>query len=224
MRSVYCKVGSILERTTLLLSVFWNHNSSKIVTFKILLTSFTFVPFRIFFLIWVYWHLNLTTWERKIKTTVKYPNETNKATFSINCWHVHICYMKQSNHFQKPCLGVFFVTFLHSFFYHLCLCLSAAILKEKFGFLDIKNLIIKIFTVIYNVLQHYYDEWRSPESWSLLLMSPLADREACALTQSIEKYIKRSFYKTWKNRSFSCFRKQANSCFSGHMPFFEFVL
>ncbi len=40
-----------------------------------------------------------------------------------------------------------------------------------------------------DVLQHYYDEWCSPESWSLLLMSSLAenDREAaCTLRQSVK--------------------------------------
>ncbi len=36
------------------------------------------------------------------------------------------------------------------------------------------SLIIMIFTIKYNVLQLYYDKRCSPESWSSLLMSPLA--------------------------------------------------
>ncbi len=46
---------------------------------------------------------------------------------------------------------------------------------------------------IYDVLQHYYDERCSPESWSLLLMSLLAEnnRGARALRQSVKKYHKR---------------------------------
>ncbi len=31
--------------------------------------------------------------------------------------------------------------------------------------------------IIYDVLQHYYDNRRSPERWSLLLMSPLAENK-----------------------------------------------
>ncbi len=33
----------------------------------------------------------------------------------------------------------------------------------------------RIFTIIYDVLQHYYVERHSPESWSSLLTSPLAE-------------------------------------------------
>ncbi len=48
---------------------------------------------------------------------------------------------------------------------------------------------------IYNVLQHYYDNRHSPESWSLLLTSLPAENNGGerALTQSIEKYNKRLF-------------------------------
>ncbi len=54
---------------------------------------------------------------------------------------------------------------------------------------------IRIFTIIYNVLQHYYDNLCSPESWSSLLMSQLAEnnRGACALRQSVKKHNKRLF-------------------------------
>ncbi len=37
--------------------------------------------------------------------------------------------------------------------------------------------VIRIFTIIYDALQHYYDKWFSPESWSSLLMSPLAKKQ-----------------------------------------------
>ncbi len=62
--------------------------------------------------------------------------------------------------------------------------LSPSILKEKFGFLHIR-LIIRIFVIIYDVLQHHYDELRcSPESWSSLLTSLLAENNGGAKTQS----------------------------------------
>ncbi len=40
--------------------------------------------------------------------------------------------------------------------------------------------------IIYDVLQHYYENWRSPESWSPLLTSQLSEnyRGACALRQT----------------------------------------
>ncbi len=43
--------------------------------------------------------------------------------------------------------------------------------------------------IIYDVLLHYYDNLRCPESWSSLLMSLLAEnnRGACALRQSIKE-------------------------------------
>ncbi len=53
--------------------------------------------------------------------------------------------------------------------------------------------------IIYEVLQHYYDEQRSRESWSSLLMSLLAEtkqQRKCALRQSVEKHNKRLFQKT----------------------------
>ncbi len=42
--------------------------------------------------------------------------------------------------------------------------------------------IIRIVTIIYDVLQHYYDNRCSPESWSSLLTSLLDEnnRRACA--------------------------------------------
>ncbi len=48
---------------------------------------------------------------------------------------------------------------------------------------------------MYDVLQHYYDERRGPESWSSLLTSPLAENNggARALRQSVKKHNKRSF-------------------------------
>ncbi len=48
-----------------------------------------------------------------------------------------------------------------------------------------------------DVLQHDYDEQRSPESWSSLLMSSLAENNgrAHALRQSIKKRNKCSFSK-----------------------------
>ncbi len=50
-------------------------------------------------------------------------------------------------------------------------------LNLKKLFLCTLNLIMRIFTIIYNVLQHYYDNRRSSESWSSLLTSPLAEND-----------------------------------------------
>ncbi len=48
--------------------------------------------------------------------------------------------------------------------------------------------------IMYDVLQHYYD---SPESWSSLLMSPLAENGGTrALSQSVDKHNECSFEKT----------------------------
>ncbi len=47
-------------------------------------------------------------------------------------------------------------------------------LKEKFVFWT-SHLIIRMFMIKYNVLQHYYEKWCSYESWSSLLTSPLAE-------------------------------------------------
>ncbi len=46
-----------------------------------------------------------------------------------------------------------------------------------------------------NTLQHCRDEWCSPESWSSLLTSPLAENigGACALSESVAKYNEHSF-------------------------------
>ncbi len=58
---------------------------------------------------------------------------------------------------------------------------TAASLKEKyffffFLFFCILSLIIRVFTIIYYVLQHYYDKPCSPESWSSLLTSLMNSR------------------------------------------------
>ncbi len=57
------------------------------------------------------------------------------------------------------------------------------------------SLIIRIFTIIYNVLQHYYDKQCSSETLSSLLTSLLAENNggACALGQSVKKYNERLF-------------------------------
>ncbi len=45
--------------------------------------------------------------------------------------------------------------------------------------------------MIHDVLQHYYENWCSPESWSSLLTSLLAEnhRGACALRQAVKKFL-----------------------------------
>ncbi len=48
-------------------------------------------------------------------------------------------------------------------------------LKEKLLFFCTLSLMIRIFTIIYNVLQHYYHERCSQEGWSSLPTSPLAE-------------------------------------------------
>ncbi len=60
---------------------------------------------------------------------------------------------------------------------------------KKEGFFCTLSLIIRIYTIIYNVLLHYYDKHCGPESWSSLLTSPLAEnnRGACAPGQSVKK-------------------------------------
>ncbi len=58
--------------------------------------------------------------------------------------------------------------------FNVFLLLSWCPLKEKFNFWTL-SLIIRIFTVIYNVLRHYYDERCSHKSWSSLLTSLLAE-------------------------------------------------
>ncbi len=52
------------------------------------------------------------------------------------------------------------------------------------------SLLVRIFTIIYDILQYYYDNWRSFESWSSLLTPPLAENNGgtCALRRSVEKY------------------------------------
>ncbi len=68
------------------------------------------------------------------------------------------------------------------------------------------SLIIRIFSIIYDVLQHYDDERCSPESWSSLLTSPLAENNGSlwahqVLRQSVKK---------------GCFKRQDNGrMFSG---------
>ncbi len=48
-------------------------------------------------------------------------------------------------------------------------------LKAEVCFICTLSLIVRIFTIIYNVLQHYCDERCSHESWSSLLTSLLVE-------------------------------------------------
>ncbi len=48
-------------------------------------------------------------------------------------------------------------------------------LKRKVRFFCTLSNIIRIFTIIYDVLWHYYEQQCSPESWSSSLISPLAE-------------------------------------------------
>ncbi len=81
------------------------------------------------------------------------------------------------------------------------------------------SLIIRIFTIIYNVRQHCYDNRGSPESWSSLLTSPLAEKGgdvnlAVSLVMSSHVTSLKHKAKHWyitKSISFSCFTKQTNS-------------
>ncbi len=50
----------------------------------------------------------------------------------------------------------------------ICAILCINTLKEKFVFCTL-SLIIRIFTIIHNFLQHYDDNWWSSKSWSSLL-------------------------------------------------------
>ncbi len=50
-----------------------------------------------------------------------------------------------------------------------------ALLKGEVCVFWTLSLIIRIIMIIYDVLQHYYDESCSEESWSSLLTSPLAE-------------------------------------------------
>ncbi len=61
--------------------------------------------------------------------------------------------------------------------------------KGAVWFFGTLSLITRIFTNIFDVLQLYYDNRCSPESWSSLLTSPPAENNggACALTESVEK-------------------------------------
>ncbi len=49
------------------------------------------------------------------------------------------------------------------------------------------SLIIRIFIIIYDVLQHYYDNQHSPESWSTLLTSLLSENRRSTWTQTIRQ-------------------------------------
>ncbi len=97
-----------------------------------------------------------------------------------------------------------------------------------------------IFTVIYNVVQHYYDEQCSHESWSSLLTPPLAENSWKTMeVKRFDSLSENTCFKRWDNRRlftgvlsrydtrtwiwttvvnvetahFSCLRKQTNSCF-----------
>ncbi len=74
------------------------------------------------------------------------------------------------------------------------------------------SLIIKVFLIISNILQLYYDNQHSPESWSSLLLSQLAEnnRGACALRQS-KNTINTCFRRRETRRMFSCVLSCANS-------------
>ncbi len=48
-------------------------------------------------------------------------------------------------------------------------------LKVKFDFFCTLRLLIRLFLIMYDVLQHYHDEWCHPESWSSVLASALAE-------------------------------------------------
>ncbi len=61
-----------------------------------------------------------------------------------------------------------------SFINQQCKCLEAACWRRGSFFCTL-SLTIRIFTIIYVVLQPFYAEWCSPESWSSLLTSPLAE-------------------------------------------------
>ncbi len=88
-----------------------------------------------------------------------------------------------------------------TFLNYSCVYIKSSNLKEKFGFFCLFfctiiisiSLIIRIFTIVYDVLQHYYDNQHSPESWSSLLTSLLAENNGGALRQSVKKYSKHSF-------------------------------
>ncbi len=68
-------------------------------------------------------------------------------------------------------------------------------LKEKFVFCHIQLYSKDIYDHILCYYVIYYDNQCSDESWSSLLMSPLAgnNKGACALRQSIKKYNKHLF-------------------------------
>ncbi len=67
------------------------------------------------------------------------------------------------------------------------------------------RLIIRIFLIIHDVLQHRYDSWCSPKSWSSLLTSPQAENNggACALRQSVKNSINAYFKRRKTGRMFS---------------------
>ncbi len=73
-------------------------------------------------------------------------------------------------------------------------------LTEWFVFFTV-ILIIRIFMIIYNVLQHYYDKWCSHENWSSLLMPPLAEnswkQRSCSTWEDTTKHwVKFSSFET----------------------------
>ncbi len=94
--------------------------------------------------------------------------------------------------------------------------------------------------------QHHFDDWRSPESWSSLLTSLLAENNGgtCAIGQLVKKHNKHSFQNSRnslfsvvlsctdtmtrylnldikpKSGSFNCFMKQTNGRFRVICPCF----
>ncbi len=59
------------------------------------------------------------------------------------------------------------------------------------------SLMIRIFTIIFHALQHCYDKRRSSKSWSLLLMSPLAEN-SWILWMHMSTNCTEVFSETWK--------------------------
>ncbi len=84
------------------------------------------------------------------------------------------------------------------------LCYISLKRRSSFFFFCTLSLIIRIFTVICDVLQHYYDKLFSPESWSSLLTSPLTENNggACALSLS-KNAINAQFIRRVTRRMFS---------------------
>ncbi len=75
-------------------------------------------------------------------------------------------------------------------------------LRRISGFFCTLSLIIRIFTIVFNVLQHYCTNQLSPDSWSSLLMSSLSENDCLFVLWS-----------SWKRRFWVIYLCLA-SCFS----------